>query len=121
MISKSDFTKKHIGNESYYMIEKSLSAIHKDPEHYDVELVKKLLNTYKKGIISLNNEIISHLILDQSYFEYEIKTLIYALDRMDYLLGKTKTDDEKLEAYIMHDHIHKQNNKIRKSIDEELA
>ncbi|WP_111859390.1 hypothetical protein [Acinetobacter sp. CFCC 10889] len=117
MFSTSKIAIETIGPESLYVLEKSGSAIFKEPG-VDTDLAKSLLKSHKENFQKLKAVIDQKSIYDNSYFDYEFKTMFYAIDKLLLAIENIKNEDDELEAVIFHKHICKQNDKIRKAIEE---
>ncbi|MCU4539651.1 hypothetical protein KTJ16_00460 [Acinetobacter bereziniae] len=117
MYSKSKVAIENIGPESLYVIEKTGSAIYKDPG-IDTNLAKDYLKPYKEGFQKLKAEIDKSDVYDNSYYDYEFDTLFYAIDKLYLALGNINSEEEILEARIFHIHMSRQDDKIRRSMEE---
>lgn len=117
MISESKIVIENIGKESMYVLEKSGTAIFKDPG-VDTDLAKSLLVSYKTGLLKLKTVIDNSPIYDNSYFDFEFKTMIYAIDKLLLAIGNIKSDDDEIEASIFQSYLRKQDKSIRTAIEE---
>jgi len=117
MISKSEIAKKTIGAESLYVLEKSGAAIFKEPD-VDVEFAMRLLSSYQDGFTKLKQEIDQSNIYDNSYFDYEFETLLFAIKKLIALLSQERTPEQNIEASIYQQHIRKQDDDIRQAIED---
>lgn len=117
MISESKVVIENIGKESMYVLEKSGTAIFKDPG-VDTDLAKSLLESYKTGLLKLKTVIDNSPIYDNSYFDFEFKTMIYAIDKLLLAIGNIKSDDDEIEASIFQSYLRKQDKSIRAAIEE---
>lgn len=117
MFSKSKIAIDTIGNESFYVMEKSGTAIYKE-NHVDVDLAKSLILAYISKYQDLKSKIDIDPIYDNSYFDHEFETLNYALQKLHSILGNVESKEKELEASIFHQHFCKQDKKIRTAIEE---
>lgn len=117
MFSKKTIVIKTIGPESMYLLEKSRSVIYTQNIH-DIDLVKDLFTHYTDGLNKLKAGIDQSVIYNESYLDYEFKTLFFAIDKLTSLLGNTESEDKRLEASIYQSHIRRQDETIRKIIEE---
>lgn len=117
MFSKSDIVIRTIGRESLYVMEKSGTAIYKQPG-VDVDLAISLLSNYQEGLIKLKQEIDRGSIYDNSYFDFEFATSLFAINKLISLLSHSRTDDQDIEASIYQQHIRQQDDTIRRAIEE---
>ncbi|MDO7353937.1 hypothetical protein Q5X30_05395 [Acinetobacter baumannii] len=120
MLSKSKIVIDCIGQESLYVLEKSGSAIYKTPG-VDTNVAKDLLKSYKEGLQKLKTIIDSSPSYDNSYYDFEFKTMIYAIDKLLLAIGNIKSEDDEIEAAIFQSYLRKQDESIRKTIEEEEA
>ncbi|WHP06336.1 MULTISPECIES: hypothetical protein [Acinetobacter] len=120
MISTAEIVVKTIGKESFYVLEKSGTAIHKE-SGIDTNFAKGLLQTYKEQLQTLEEKVISSQIIDHTNLEYEFKTSYYAIDKLLSLLGNINSESNTLEAMIFQSHIRHQDEHIRLAIEEVLA
>lgn len=117
MFSKSKIAIDTIGPESLYVLEKSRSAIFKETG-VDTDLAKTLLKSHKKNFQKLKSIIDETPIYDNSYFDYEFKTMFYAIDKLLLAIENIKNEDDELEAVIFQSHLRNQDDKIRQVIEE---
>ncbi len=117
MISKSEIAKKTIGTESLYVLEKSAAAIFREPD-VDVEFAIRLLSSYQDGFTKLKQEIDQSNIYNNSYFDYEFETLLFAIKKLIALLSQERTHEQNIEASIYQQHIRKQDDDIRQAIED---
>lgn len=117
MIPISKVATDNIGPESMYLQEKTGSAIWKEPGA-DTELVISLLKSYKERLLKLKTVIDSSSIYDNSYFDFEFKTMIFAIDKLILLIGNIKSEEDQLEASIYRSHLCEQDYSIRKALQE---
>ena len=117
MISQAKIVIDSIGSESFYVLEKSGTAIFKDSP-IDISFAKDLLIAYKKGLVKLENDVISNESIDYTNLEYEFKTVYYAIDKLLNLLGNIDSESKTLEAMIYQQHVRNQDDHIRKAIEE---
>lgn len=117
MFSQSDIVIKTIGRESLYVMEKSGTAIYKQPG-VDVDLAINLLSNYQEGLVRLKQEVDQGSIYDNSYFDFEFTTLLFAINKLISLLGHSRTDEQDIEASIYQQHICQQDDSIRRAIEE---
>lgn len=120
MLSKSKIVIDCIGPESLYVLEKSGSAIYKTPG-VDTNFAKDLLRSYKEGLQKLKTIIDNSSFYDSSYYNFEFKTMIYAIDKLLLAIGNIKSEDDEIEAAIFQSYLRKQDESIRKTIEEEEA
>lgn len=117
MYSKSEIVKNTISQESFYILEKSGTAIHKEPG-VDVELAIKLLLSYKTNLLKLKHGLDQENLYNKSFFDYEFETTLFAITKLANLLEQSRTQEQNIEASIYHKHISLQDEIIRKAIDE---
>ena len=118
MFSQSQVAIDTIGRESLYVLEKSGTAITKEPG-IDTEFAKTLLKSYKENLQELKTLIDASPIYDNSFFDYEFKTLLFAIDKLLLAIGNIRNEEDELEASIYQSHIRKQDDKIRSAIEED--
>jgi hypothetical protein len=106
-----------IGRESMYVIEKTRAAIYKIPG-IDTDLAKSLLMKYQEKLLLLKDEIDKSEKYDNSFFEYEFKTALHAIKKLQNYLGNICNESDELDASIMHSHIYAQDKRIRSAITE---
>ncbi|MGR2670819.1 hypothetical protein ACUXVT_06025 [Acinetobacter soli] len=117
MISTSRTAIDTIGNESFYVLEKTGSAIFDNDNAY-LQIALSLLKEYKIKLGNLKIRIDENPVYDRKQFDYEFETLFYALDRLYNLLGNTQTKEKQLEATIFHSYICSQDNRLRSLIED---
>lgn len=118
MFSKSQIAIDTIGRESLYVLEKSGTAITKEPGT-DTEFAKSLLRSYKENFQELKSLIDASPIYDNSFFDHEFKTLFFAIDKLLLAIGNIRNEEDELEASIYQSHIRKQDDIIRSAIEED--
>ncbi len=117
MFSKSELAIEMIGRESFYILEKTGSAIYKG-QCVDTTLALSLLLTYKEKLQDLKEKIDESDLYDSDVFEYAFKTIFHAISRLASLLGNISSEQDELDAVIYHSSISKQDELIRTLIEE---
>lgn len=117
MISTSRTAIDTIGNESFYVLEKTGSAIFDDDSSY-LQLALTLLKEYKIKLENLKSRIDESPLYESEQFNYEFETLFYAIDRLYNILGNTQTKQKQLEASIFHSFICSQDHRLRSWIED---
>ena len=117
MFSKSKLAIEMIGRESFYVLEKTGSAIYKG-KCVDTTLALSLLQTHKEKLQDLKERIDESDVYDTDTFEYAFKTIFHAINRLAGLLGNISSEQDELDAVIYHSSICKQDELIRTLIEE---
>lgn len=120
MFSKSEVAINTIGLESLYVLEKSRTALYKQPGT-DTEFAKNLLQSYKQKFQELELIIQSSPIYDYSFFEHEFKTMLFAIDKLILAIGNIRNEKDLIEASIYQSHLSNQDDSIRTAIEEAEA
>lgn len=117
MFSKSELAIEMIGRESFYILEKTGSAIYKG-QCVDTTLALSLLLTHKEKLQDLKEKIDESDLYDSDVFEYAFKTIFHAIARLTSLWGNISSEQDELDAVIYHSSISKQDELIRTLIEE---
>ena len=117
MFSKAKLAIDTIGPESLYVMEKSRSAIFKNPG-VDTNLAKTLLQSHKEKFQKLKSIIDQSPIYNDSYIDYEFKTMFYAIDKLLLAIENISNENDEFEAVIFQSHFCKQDDTIRRIIEE---
>lgn len=115
MSTLSKIVEDTIGQDSFYILEKSGNAV-LDRNASTVDFAVAMLNSFKNSYQALYEQIRDQPYYHPEYYEYEFKLLFFAIDKLSRLLKMPLSEENELEASMVQSFLRSQNDALRAAL-----